>query len=874
MFRRVAATVVAAIAGSCLAADAAAAEDRSWTVAGPPDSHAAGLEAIVALEDGALSLSVRDDGRTVLEPAPVGVVTAEADLSSGLRPLDYTTRPVMESYVTTTGKHLKRRSLMQEARFAFAGADGRRMDLVVRVAADGVAYRYVLPDAATVLREASAFQPPATATAWLTDYSVNYERRYEERTAAAAPAGDYAYPALFQVGDSFVLLTESDVDGRYAGSRLVHQAGSARYDVALAETEIHSPGSLATPWRTAIVGELATVAESTLVDDLAPSSKVRDTSWIDPGTVAWSWLAGFQAAQRSLDTQKAFVDYSAAHGWEYVLVDDGWITTDWMPELIEYANRRGVEVLLWMHWTGLEGAEEREATLDEVKEWGAAGLKIDFMDSDSQERYQWYDAVLADTAERELLVNFHGSTIPHGIQRTWPHVMTMEAVRGAEQGNLLIDHITRLPFTRNVVGSMDYTPMGFQFGQRNTTDAGELALSVVYESGWQHNAGSIAAYQARPELERFLDQVPTVWDETQLLDGHPGDRVTFARRSGERWFVGSVVGGADRVQRVPLDFLDGGPWLVELVRDGADGLVRESRVMDRGDALEVPVTQGGGFVTQICRSHPGRETCDEPVDRVPLTSFTVEPERAAADPGQTVAFDARFAVDEFGPVLHVSVTATAPDGWFLEGAAARAGELGTGESLSASWSVTVPAEPEYGYTDIPVVAEFSVPGGPSGLRVEKLVRVFVSPPGVDYVSDLPFVSQRNGWGPVERDTSNGENQGGDGGPLRIRGTTFDKGLGVHAFSEVTVDIGGAYERFTAQVGLDDEVTGPGSVAFEVIGDGAVLARTGVLTRADPAQPIDVDVTGVETLTLRVTDGGDGINFDHGDWGDGQLRLLE
>jgi alpha-glucosidase len=282
------------------------------------------------------------------------------------------------------------------------------------------------------------------------------------------------------------------------------------------------------------------------------------------------------------------------------------------------------------------------------------------------------------------------------------------------------------------------------------------------------------------------------------------------------------------------------------------------------------VTPGGGFVAQICR--PGRQTCDQPVDRVPLTSFTVEPERTAADPGQTVALDARFAVDEFGPVQDVSLTATAPDGWSIEGSGARAAALGTGESLAAGWSVTVPPEPEYGFTDIPVVAEFSVPGGPSRLRVEKLVRVFVSPPGVDYVSDLPFVSQRNGWGPVERDTSNGENQGGDGGPLRIRGTTYDKGLGAHALSEVTVDIGGAYERFTAQVGLDDEVTGPGSVAFEVIGDGAVLARTGVLRRADPAQPIDVDVTGVETLTLRVTDGGDGINFDHGDWGDAQLRL--
>ena len=141
-----------------------------------------------------------------------------------------------------------------------------------------------------------------------------------------------------------------------------------------------------------------------------------------------------------------------------------------------------------------------------MKEWGAAGLKIDFMDSDSQERFRWYDDILRDTARHRLLVNFHGATLPKGVQRTWPHVMTLEAVYGAEQGTVPAAGLTALPYTRNAVGSTDYTPMGFQFGTRTVSDAAELALSVVLESGFQNFAGSVAAYRERPELARFLEQ--------------------------------------------------------------------------------------------------------------------------------------------------------------------------------------------------------------------------------------------------------------------------------------------------------------------------------------------------------------------------------
>lgn len=877
--RRWRAACAAALAGVlCLGTPAAARSDTAgpagsaWTVARGGPAATVRLDAA----DGTVTLAVGDGGRTLVEPSPVGIVTEDADLTRGLRLVDRKDRRVTERYTTVVGKERRRTVDMAESRFTLQGPDGARVDLVVRAADDGVAYRYVLPaGGGAVLREASGFVLPADAPARLSDYSVNYEQPYDATTAAGAPSGQYAYPALFRVGDDHVLLTEADVDGRYPASRLAHTAGGGRYDVALADPAVPLPadGPLATPWRTVIAGDLATVTESTLVDDLAPPSRVADTSWIRPGTVAWSWLAGFGAAQRSLQTQQRFVDYAAAHGWEYSLVDDGWNTTDWMPRLMEYAERRGVGVLLWMHWTDLDTPAERTRRLDEVKEWGAAGLKIDFMDSDSRERMEWYDEILRETADRELMVNFHGSTLPHGIQRTWPHVMTMEGVHGAEQGDVQADDMATLPFTRNVVGSMDFTPMGFQFGRRNNTEAAELALSVVYESGFQNYAGSVEAYRERPVTARFLDQVPTVWDESRLVAGTPGEGATFARRHGDRWFLGSVTAGDGGTGRVPLTFLGPGAWRVDLVRDGADGVIRQSRVMDRQDVLTVPVSADGGFAAQICRAVPGRDSCDRPVDTVPAGTLSVTPAKTDALPGATVDIAASFVLDEAGPAEDVKLSARTPEGWAVDGAGATADELADGGELTASWRVTVPADPVYGATEIPVTVAYRDPDAGRDappLTVERTVRVLVAREGTVYVSSLPFVAERNGWGPVERDLSNGENGAGDGGPLRLGGTTYDKGLGVHALSEVTVDLDGAYDRFTAWAGIDEEKPDKGSVDFEVIGDGEVLARSGVLGPADAVYAFDVDVRGVRQLTLRVTDGGDGIDSDHGDWADAQL----
>lgn len=860
------AALAVALTTTLAAPTATAAPPGRWTVSG------SGLAAQVSLDpaDGSLTLGVTDRGRTVLAPAPIGLRTEEADLTSGLRLVDRKERRFTERYTMTTGKRLERATRMSELRLSFAGAADARLDVVVRVAPDGVAYRYELPAEATITGEASTFTLPADAPAWLLPYNAWYEADRVATTAGGAAAGDFGHPSLFQVGDRFALLTESDVDGRYSGSRLRHAAGGADYQVVLADERVTARQ---TPWRTAIIGDLATVTESTLVDDLATPARFRDTSWIHPGKVAWSWLSE-HSSPSDFERQKDFVDFAAANGWSAVLVDEGW-SAAWVPTLVRYARARGVEILLWFHWNRLDTAEERDTVLPLVKSWGVRGVKLDFMESDTQARYQWYDAVLAKTAELRLMVNFHGSTIPHGLARTWPHIMTMEAVRGAENVPAPVNNPVQA-FTRNVVGSMDYTPVSLDTGNRLATVAHEVALPVVYESGWTHFADNPEAYNSRPEALRFLNQVPTVWDETQLVAGHPSNGAVFARRSGDRWFLGAISVGEARTMTAPLTFLGGGRWLVELVRDGVPeqrgDVVRSREVHTRGDTLAVDVARDGGFAAVICRARPGRETCDEPLPPVPTTSVTVTPTTIDAETGTSFEVTGTFTVAE-GVARQVRLTAAAPSGWTVTGRTVTRSRVEAGESVTGRWTVHV--GPGTGYVDVPVFAEFRAPDGPQWadrVHVEEAVRVFVPPPpltGTPYVSDLTFVNETNGWGPVERDRSVNESQGGDGNPLTIGGVTYAKGLGTHAAAEVSVYLGGRCRSFDALVGLDDETTQPGSVTFQVLTDGTVRHDSGVV-RPGPALPVTVDTTGARMLTLRVTDGGDGKNFDHADWAEARL----
>jgi alpha-glucosidase len=609
--RTLALVLCGALAAALLVSTPAQAKSRTWTV-----RNHDGPTARIALAPGTgtLTLAVERDGKTVIEPSPLGIRTERADLSSRLTYLGRSDRTVSEYYRTAAGKDRTRHVQMREALFRFRTADGVRLELAVRATRDGVAYRYSLPDTGdtgNVLGEASAFTLPDGADAWLGKYRRDNENLFAHHAATSAPADEYMMQALFRTPGGYALIAESDLTGSYSAARLTHAANSPTYGVRLWDEQVQvTGGRLSTPWRAVVTGSLAAVTESTFTDDLAPASRVRDTSWIEPGPALWTWLAGGRPAGQSLSMQKGYVDYAAERGWPYTVVDAGWYfdpaqwdVTDpnwqqnsWIPELVRYARAKNVDIQVWIHHRDLDTAEEREQWLPTLEKWGVEGVKIDFMDSEAQERLRWYDAILPATAEHHLLVNFHGSTIPKGIQRTWPHVMTLEGVNGEEKRVNTAEHLTILPFTRNVIGSMDFTPGAFHRPTRPNaaSDAGELGLSVLYESGIQNLAGTPESYDARPEARRFLEQLPAAWDETRLLAGEPGSGAVVARRAGARWFIGGTYAGAARTAAVPLR-IGRGSWLVETVTDGPAGLLRTAKVVRGGATLEIGVVADGGF---------------------------------------------------------------------------------------------------------------------------------------------------------------------------------------------------------------------------------------------------------------------------------------
>ncbi|MGW0864889.1 glycoside hydrolase family 97 catalytic domain-containing protein [Streptomyces sp. NPDC002611] len=612
----IAATALAMTAGlvTATAGPTSASARNSWTSvqpgAGPTGCQ--GVRATVELDgSGNPSLRASWNCEQVLRPAPIGLVTGDTDFGSGLHFVSRADKKITQTYRTTVGNSRVRKRTATETRLVFAKG-GERITVTVRTSADGVALRYEVPSGATVLREATSFELPADAQLSHDTFSSAHEALYRTSAVSAVPTGEYGMSMFGSLANGArVLLSESGVDGGYSGGRFTHERGTGRFTVKLADARVVRDSAFATPWRVAAIGSTETVVESTLEDDVAPSSKVTDTSWIKPGVAAWPWFDGKHATQRDLAKLKGWADYASTQGWSYLLVDDGWKGVTWMPELVEYAKARGVRIVLWYHWKDLDTESERRAEFSRIGDWGVAGVKMDFMGSESQERHRWYDEALADAAEAELVVDLHGSRLPVGVHRTWPHVLTTEAVRGEEYNTgRTIGHVTAVPFTRGALGSADYSPMSFQRANPNS-DGAELALGVLYESGLMLPGSRVSDYRARPEAQRWLRQLPTVWDETAFVQGDPVGGAVIARRAGDRWFVGAITGGGAGTLTYPTAFLGGGRWHAEITTDGPDGLVRSSRIIRAGDSLEVPAVARGGHavkLTKVAASPSGYRT--------------------------------------------------------------------------------------------------------------------------------------------------------------------------------------------------------------------------------------------------------------------------
>jgi hypothetical protein len=382
---------------------------------------------------------------------------------------------------------------------------------------------------------------------------------------------------------------------------------------------------LKTPWRVAVVGSLGTIVGSDLITDLAPPSRIANPAWIHPGVALWSWLSD-HSSPASFERQREYVDFAGAHGFRYVVVDagpdpsatsgysPGWrLWPNRIPELVAEGRSRGVGLIFWVHADDLRDEGARRALLGQLAALGVAGVKVDFFDSDTQDTMRLVDEILADAARDHLVVELHGATLPKGLQRTWPNLLSIEAVRGAEYyglhqqfGDLVPApdprHILSLPFTRNVVGSMDFTPVNFSAQAapgRVTTDGAELAQAVLDESGLQVLGDSIESYAAHPVALHLLERLPAAWDDTRLLAGEPGVEAVIARRAGRTWWVAGMIAGPSRTLTVPLSSLGCRRWRGSLVTDSPSGLRARALASAGRAALRVELPANGGFVARL-----------------------------------------------------------------------------------------------------------------------------------------------------------------------------------------------------------------------------------------------------------------------------------
>ena len=490
-------------------------------------------------------------------------------------------KAVKDSYTMIGGKRRECSNEANETTYLYIDNIGRQQSLTVRAYNDGVAFHYALDGLQHTrpTEELTTYRIPEGTKRWMQKWTEPYEEFFPLATTGEKENRRWGYPALIQPSDNvFALITEAGIERGNSASSLYNDRNKEQYRVVIDENQQNATGRWTSPWRVIIVGKLEDVVASTLVTDVSEPCRISDTSWIKPGSVSWIYWA-YNHGSSDYQIIRQYVDMAVDMHWPYVLIDAEWDEMKnggSIEDAIRYALDRGIKPLLWYNsstaWLKAWGApgpherlnapELREREFTWLEKMGVAGVKIDFFAGDKQETMEYCIDLLECAARHHLLVNFHGATIPRGWQRTYPNLMSVEAVYGAEWYNnnatltpKAAAHNATLPFTRNVIGPMDYTPCTFSDSQHPhiTTHAHELALSVLFESPLLHWADKPESYLAQPrDVRDFMSALPTTWDETRLLGGYPGEWVVMARRSGSTWYV-TGINGKDTAQTLSFD---------------------------------------------------------------------------------------------------------------------------------------------------------------------------------------------------------------------------------------------------------------------------------------------------------------------------------
>ena len=521
-----------------------------------------------------------------------------------------------------------------------------------------MAYRFVTDRKGEVeVNETADFEFADNFTMWASPieaYVGSYEVNYEKVKIANFTTKNTYLPVLFKNGGSHkMLLTEADIFD-YPHMFLKKGDGNsleATFPPYPIETELindraskvtkgadyiaKTNGDRTFPWRLMILTERdAQLVESNLVYLLSRETELKNTEWIKPGRVSWDWwnasnLYGvdFEAGLNT-DSYKYFIDFASKNGLEYIILDEGWSlstldisqpnkTLD-LFELIRYGREKNVRLILWASWRAIES---QFFVLSKYKEWGIAGIKVDFMDRADQWMVNFYERVAREAAANNLLVDFHGAFKPNGLHRALPNVIAYEGIQGLEFNKwaktVTTEHNTTLPFIRMVCGPMDYTPgamRNYQSSEYNPshmrpgsqgTRCHQLAMFVIYESGIQMLADSPSNYEREKESTDFIASVPNTWDEIKVLEAKVGEYLLVARRKGNTWFVGGMNNDTEREFTISLPFLSPGERKAVIMQDGinanrfAEDYKRVETNVNNKSQIKVKMAKGGGFVMRI-----------------------------------------------------------------------------------------------------------------------------------------------------------------------------------------------------------------------------------------------------------------------------------
>ncbi len=593
--------------------------------------------------------SVEFNGKTILLESKLGLVRNDVDFSQNLSFVSSSKTKVNDNYEILTAKRRFNSYNANGVVYRLKTIDGKQLNIIFQVSNDGVAFRYYFPntDAKTyrLTDEKTTFHFSTDTKAWLQPMAKaqtgweksqpSYEEYYEKEIPVGTPSTlgvGWIYPALFRSGKTWILLSETNMQRDYCGTRLSHESPNGEYKVTFPDaletcsaSEPVNPESTlpwASPWRVIVVGNLATITESMLgVDFAEPSIK---KSAVQPGKSSWSWVL-LGDRQTNYETSRRFIDYAAEMGWQYCLIDALWdkqIGYEKIKELVDYAKTKKVKIILWYNSAGswnttpqtprnqMLTRESRLLEFKRIKEIGVAGLKVDFFGGDGQSFMNYYLDILDDAAKFDLAMNFHGATLPRGIQRKYPNLMTMEAIRGFEfvtfeQANAdqQASHSAMMPFTRNVFDPMDFTPMALDRVnnriKRQTTSSFELATAILFTSGIQHYAETPEGMAKIPNYVRdFIKGIPSIWEDVKFIDGYPAKFAVLARKSGNRWYIAGINGELnERKLTIPLEQIaKGKSW--NLINDGEGNMSFTQQKFDsnKNKTIEITIKPNGGFV--------------------------------------------------------------------------------------------------------------------------------------------------------------------------------------------------------------------------------------------------------------------------------------